>query len=176
MGGIGSGRKADVYSGTVEESLQLDVNRLARDGIIRQGCHASGIISWESFVGESSIAFETKCRLSNGQIILNYRVSRVGMETQVIDCPVELFTTRPYFGGIRWWFICPNPSCNRMVSKLYQPPGTAFFLCRTCNNLTYASCRDSHKTDSFYGMIAADTGLNVGQVKKLLKNQINNTY
>jgi hypothetical protein len=172
MGGTGSGRKADVYSGIVEESSQLDVNTLVRDGIIGQGCHASGIISWTRFSGTSSIGFETDCYMLNGHITLNYRVSQLGKSDQIINYPIELCTTKPNYGGIRWWFICPNTDCNAMVGKLYQPLGGQYFLCRTCNNLTYASCRDSHKSDPFMEELAAETGLTVGQVKKVMRNQI----
>ena len=47
MGGMGSGREAEVYSGTVEESLHLDINLLVREGTIRKQSQTSGIISWD---------------------------------------------------------------------------------------------------------------------------------
>lgn len=149
MGGYGSGRIADVYNGTVEECLHLDVNRFVKEGIIRQSCASSGIITWPR-LGKisSSIGYEVQCFIENGYIRLQYTVSSLVIEDQVINYAVELFTTKPHFGGIRWWFICPNEKCEKMVTKLYQPPGAKYFLCRRCNNLTYQSCRDSHKYDN----------------------------
>ena len=44
--------------------------------------------------------------------------------------------TRCYFGGIRWWFVCP--SCKKRVGVLYKPYHADYFRCRHCHNLTYA--------------------------------------
>jgi hypothetical protein len=150
MGGIGSGRKAEVYSGTVEESLQLDVNKFAREGVIKPHGQASGIIAWERLIGQTpSIGYEVQCYGENGHIRLQYTASCLAMGKRVVNYDVELFTTKPNYGCVRWWFICPNQECNKMVVKLYQPPGTEYFLCRTCHNLTYQSCRNSGKTNLF---------------------------
>lgn len=43
-----------------------------------------------------------------------------------------------YFGGARQWFSCPK--CGRRAAKLY---GRKYFLCRQCQDLNYASQRDS---------------------------------
>ena len=168
MGGLGSGREAEVYSGTVEESLQLDVNRFVRSGVIRQGCKASGIIEWER-LGKttSSIGYETQCYAENGYVRLNYRVHSLYMGDQVLNHTIDLITTRPHFGGVRWWFMCPG--CENNVTKLYQPPGDKYFLCRTCQNLTYTSCRESG--NSLYHQLAAETGLDIKQVKRVLKRR-----
>lgn len=173
MGGIGSGREADVYSGTVEESLSLDVNRLVKEGSIRKQSQTSGIISWDRLIGiESSIGFEAQCFMENGYMQLQYKVTSLAMGEQVVNYNVELFTTRPYFGGVRWWFICPNQDCERMVVKLYQPPGAKYFLCRTCNNLTYQSCRDSGKSNPFCEQLAKDTGLDIKLLKKVFRGTL----
>ena len=170
MGGMGSGREAEVYSGTVEESLHLDVNLLVREGTIRKQSQTSGMISWDRPIGNKpSIGFEAQCFMENGYMRLQYAVTSLAMQAQAVSYNVELFSTRPYFGGIRWWFICPNPDCNSMVAKLYQPPGANYFLCRTCQNLTYQSCRDSGKSDPLYEQIASNTGLEIRQVKQIYK-------
>lgn len=175
MGGIGSGREADVYSGTVEESLQLDVNQLARDGAIRPHCQINGILTWNNPIGEKpSIGYEIQTYGQNGHIRLIYSVSRLGMGEKGINYNVELYTTRPHFGGIRWWFICPN--CDNMVVKLYQPPGTEYFLCRTCHKLTYQSCRDSGKSNVIFDAIAKETGLSVKEVRKVWNKYIASLY
>jgi hypothetical protein len=38
-----------------------------------------------------------------------------------IDDKIFLATSRPPFGGLRWWFVCPH--LNRRVRKLYLPLG-----------------------------------------------------
>ena len=168
MGGIGSGRKAEVYSGIVEESLHLDVNLLVRDGSIRQRCQTSGVISWDSLIGTgASIGYEAECCVENGNIQLKYRTSHIITGEQDIEYNVELFTTKQHFGGRRWWFICPTPDCERMVVKLYRPPRATHFLCRTCHNLTYQSCRDSG--DRFFEELVKGTGLSIRVIKKIWK-------
>lgn len=39
------------------------------------------------------------------------------------------------YGGKRFWFICPNASCRKSCSKLYQRDG--YFVCRKCSRLLY---------------------------------------
>jgi len=168
MGGLGSGREAYRYSGTVEGSLQLDVNRLVRDGTIRQGNQGNGVITWAG-LRPSSVGYEVQCFIENGYIRLQYTVSRMGWEDRVLNYSIELYTTKPHFGGVRWWFICPNEECEKMVTKLYQPSGAYYFLCRKCNNLTYQSCRDSGKYDSLYKQMALETGLSLKAVKRVYR-------
>jgi hypothetical protein len=66
-----------------------------------------------------------------------------------IDYKVCLQTTRPCFGGLRWWFTCPllrvRRPCNRRAGKLYLPPGGRYYGCRHCYDLTYQSCQESDK-------------------------------
>jgi hypothetical protein len=70
---------------------------------------------------------------------------------------VGLTTTRPRFGGLRWWFVCPlvknDVPCGRRVGKLYLPPGGRYFGCRTCYDLTYTSCQESHKYDGLFRLM-----------------------
>lgn len=47
---------------------------------------------------------------------------------------VQLTTTIPRFGGLRYYFLCPR--CGRRVGKLYDVRGWG---CRRCHRLTYAS-------------------------------------
>ncbi|HVS38779.1 MAG TPA: hypothetical protein VMS17_24700 [Gemmataceae bacterium] len=70
-------------------------------------------------------------------------------EPQSADYHVRLATTRPRFGGLRWWFICPLAAnaqpCNRRVGKLYLPSQQRYFGCRRCYDLTYASVQQHDK-------------------------------
>ena len=82
-----------------------------------------------------------------------------------LDHPVPMQTTTPYFGGRRWWFTCP--SCRRRAKKLYLPPGSWYFRCRTCHNLTYEACRESHTFDSLYKSIGLNA-MSMTQFRRLL--------
>ena len=53
------------------------------------------------------------------------------------DYPVFLDATRPRFGGLRWWFKCPQ--CRQRAQKLFLPPRSPRFACRKCHRLSYAS-------------------------------------
>ena len=55
---------------------------------------------------------------------------------------IPLQSTRPHFGGSRWWFACPG--CKKRCKKLYMPPGKCEFGCRLCHNLTYISSQTAH--------------------------------
>ncbi|MEI6127263.1 MAG: hypothetical protein WCQ99_12005 [Pseudomonadota bacterium] len=75
-------------------------------------------------------------------------------------------TTLVYFGGSRYWFLCPGRGCGRRVGKLYG--AGKYFLCRHCYNLTYDSCRESHRFDRIFGELAREAGLPVSAVVKTL--------
>ena len=64
---------------------------------------------------------------------------------------VKLVTTVPNFGGLRFWLVCP--SCSRRFTKLYCLGDRKSFQCRTCQGLTYRSCRESHEDDAIIAKI-----------------------
>ena len=70
-----------------------------------------------------------------------------------LDYKVWLTWTPCYFGGRRWWFICPliikGRACNRRVGSLHLGNGK-YFGCRHCYNLTYRSSQESHQYDSLF--------------------------
>ncbi len=89
---------------------------------------------------------------------LSYTVKdRWSVEDRVEEV-VRLQTTRPTFGGVRWWFSCPRvldgEECARRVGKLYRPPGSGTFACRHCLELTYESCQRSHRYDGLFALVA----------------------
>jgi hypothetical protein len=62
---------------------------------------------------------------------------------------ITLKATPLRFGGVRWWFLCPD--CSRRCAKLYLPPRRDF-ACRHCHDLTYRSCNSSKQTIAGYSM------------------------
>ena len=58
-----------------------------------------------------------------------------------IDDKIFVATSRPPFGGLRWWFVCPH--LNRRVRKLYLPLGGRHFWSRRAYELAYASQRET---------------------------------
>jgi hypothetical protein len=54
-----------------------------------------------------------------------------------IDVTLWTTTTRPFYGGARRWFACPN--CDGRCAKLYAPNPSSPFACRRCWKLVYWS-------------------------------------
>jgi hypothetical protein len=63
---------------------------------------------------------------------------RVPGQSTFADTHIKLVASRPNFGGVRWWFVCP---CGRRVARLYLPRGRWQLACRRCHRLAYASQR-----------------------------------
>jgi len=69
---------------------------------------------------------------------------------------VYLIATPMHFGGLRWWFKCPQ--CFRRCAKLHLDEDRNKFYCRKCLDLTYKSCLESHTFDSVFSEIAPRMG------------------
>ena len=110
-----------------------------RESVVVPGIHRTGGWKWfNAATGEktSSIGYEV-CTLdmSAPWLRLHYRFTERNV---AIDYRVRLTTTRPRFGGLRWWFVCPlvvgGQPCNRRVGKLFLPPAGRYFGCRPCSS------------------------------------------
>lgn len=154
MGGPGSGRwRLHVKKLTVESCLALDMSKLVRDGLIVRGDVAGPLWWTDTRTGEVTASLrymlaptpDTEDRMT---MTLQYAVTSRG-EKQEVSETVPLVTTRPRFGGLRWWFQCPLTGdgvyCGRRVGKLYLPPGATYFGCRHCYDLTYRSAQEHDK-------------------------------
>jgi hypothetical protein len=85
--------------------------------------------------------FSVKVRAEAEQVHLSYamRVEDGKSEDMTETISIAQFPCR--FGGSRAYFICPGPrystECGRRTTKLHL--SRRYFLCRHCNQLTYAS-------------------------------------
>jgi hypothetical protein len=160
----------------VETCLDLDANRWAREGILKAGVFQTGTAEWTWRGGHSAridFAVDTTTE-ENRHVRLWYTlVSTATNETESPDYHVRLVTTRPHFGGLRWWFLCPvtvnEVACGRRVGKLYLPPGARYFGCRHCHRLTYTSCQRSGRFRDVYRLVAAMTGEDPADVGRSLR-------
>jgi hypothetical protein len=145
MGGFGSGmwyrfrRKR-----TVEESLTL----AAGDFKDHLNTRASGTFTWIWPAGhQAQVGFQVSWDVCGPIVTLNYQWS----DGEIIRTAVRLQSTATNFQGRRWWFTCPlafgDIKCKRRAGKLHLPPGSRFFGCRLCHNLTYRSSREAHRAD-----------------------------
>ena len=138
---------------TVEECKVIDTAWLNRHGYF---CgFKRGGIHWKNAFGEvtSSIGIEVSVveEYHGGKYARFFYTQTNGFtkEKTELDYKVRLVTTPCNFGGFRYWFICPlvidGESCRRRVGNLYLPPGSKYFGCRHCYNLTYRSCKEHDK-------------------------------
>jgi hypothetical protein len=85
--------------------------------------------------------FSIYLRAEAERLYLRY-TARVGNgEREDIAETIPIIHRHCRFGGSRAYFICPGPGdgadCGRRVIKLH--PSRRYFLCRHCNQLSYAS-------------------------------------
>src|SRR5262245_58476814 len=154
MGGLGSGNHYHwCRSGkkmVVEDCRSLDASRWMREGILTAGCWQRGAWAWFRDAARtertSTIDYEVNTQGDPPWLRLVYTVTAT---RDAFDYRVRLVTTRPRFGGLRWWFVCPlvvnGRPCGRRVGKLYLPPGGRYFGCRGCHRLTYHSAQTHDK-------------------------------
>ncbi|PIR03771.1 MAG: hypothetical protein COV59_03805 [Candidatus Magasanikbacteria bacterium CG11_big_fil_rev_8_21_14_0_20_39_34] len=97
----------------------------------------------ESTVGVQSI-------LSGGKKFLRIYYTQTYIDNgskEHFDYKILLVTTKCYYGGSRYWFICPwyknGKYCGRRVGVLYK--GGDRFACRHCYELTYASKNENRR-------------------------------
>ena len=124
---------------TTESALQLGIDTLVRRGVVRLGMHADGVMKFRKL----AVEFEFKAvDPKNNWLRLRYVIAdRWTDERHEIDDKIYLTTTRPHFGGLRWWFLCPNT--NRRLRKLYLPPGRHRFRSRHAYRLINTSQQES---------------------------------
>lgn len=159
MGGPGSGWPIwKVRRATTESSLALDVRRLSRDHSrfmqASQSVHTWRDPDTQEPVASVAVRITTTLGCAP-KMVLGYTTDR-GDDASAVASVVDLDKTRPHFGGVRYWFICP--SCKRRVAKLYVPFRHDRFLCRRCHGLTYQSSQDSHRFDKLFFGIVGDQG------------------
>ena len=108
----------------LESGPRLDLNQLARKGLIQPGAYkASGISSTSAYSGEIAVGIIT-ADMSGLDGPHGWLRIQIGSLDQRI-----LLVGRPrHFGGWQWYFICPYK--NRRVSVLWKPPGARDFACR----------------------------------------------
>lgn len=128
MGGWGSGRPG--WRPVVEDGLALDFGFLRRLG-------GSAGTLWWSRGGDRIASIGWRLDLAAEGLTLNYTVDA---GRRPVEQYIHLITTRPHFGGIRYWMICPVT--RKRCAKLYSYPGHNYFTSREALGLAYRSQRE----------------------------------
>lgn len=136
---------------TVKEAKSITIKYLKTHQYLNPNSVQGGNVDW--YVNgqkTSSILIWVSTVQHDGYIRFIYTIPNPQTDEKThFDYKAKLVWTRCYFGGRRWWFICPWFKCFRKVSALYLGNGK-HFGCRHCYNLTYESCQESHKYDTMF--------------------------
>jgi hypothetical protein len=153
----------------VENALTLSVSQLVRAFVIVPGETNSGTWYWsrpqrsEGNPYLLSAAYEGNAEeVEHSWLRLSYL--RHG---QSINLLVPLEATRPYYGGLRWWFHCPLNGSR--VAKLYLPRGQLRFASRTAHGLTYRTCQESGRFAALHRLVASRLGVDEATIRALSK-------
>lgn len=113
----------------------------------------SGSIEWVNEWGgnRSTVGLQSLWLTSEKAIQFNYSLTNKNGEVKSFNYKITLTTTPCYFGGVRYWFICPwyknEKYCGRRVGVLYLNGN--YFACRHCYELSYKS-RNKNRNGRFY--------------------------
>ncbi len=158
----------------MEDSLVLTASSLVRKKWLVPGSWTRGSLGW-TYDGDdkphATIGYEANLTdVGNSWLRLYYRASG-----EPVDYKVQLVTTKPNYGGLRWWFICPlvrrDGGPPRRVAKLYLPPGGKYFGSREGYGLTYTSCQESGKFNRLYASLGAEMGMDAKTIRWLLNDK-----
>ncbi len=144
------GRSRRSKKATVEACMSISTTLLKDYGHFRRGWSA-GSMKWTRNGRETaSVSFWLALDRWIGEIHFQYAPTQSQSgEREIFDYPVSLTATPCYFGGKRWWFMCPllkndGITCYRRALKLYLA-GDEQFGCRHCYKLTYESVQEHDK-------------------------------
>lgn len=154
MGGYGSTRwRWHSKKYTTDNCRNISIFELKRDKLLQPDQIRSGRWVWRNaYSGEeqASVGYELNTNRPSAYLRLQYTNTSWSGEKTELDYRVRMQTTACHFGGYRWWFICPltvnGRYCGRRVGKLYLAPGSRYFGCRHCQDLTYRSSQESDKS------------------------------
>src|SRR5947209_5766855 len=116
MGGYGSGRSSGQL--TVESAFRIDIDvlisKLRRCGMMRRGRIPPLGISAGCVMRFSGCDVECEAHIDehepwNSWVRLKCRMTDYWTDEPLeIDDKIRLTTSRPPFGGLRWWLVCPR--------------------------------------------------------------------
>ena len=103
--------------------MGADIDALRRDGLIRLGVCGGCVIRFSGPYRDLDVECETyiddPC---NAWVCLKYEMTDYWTgEPLKIDDKVYLAPTRPHFGGLRWWFVCPHLEGAQAVPAARRP-------------------------------------------------------
>lgn len=140
---------------TVEDCKTITIKFLKTHKYFEGGGVRWGSLQWTRN-GQENGNISINVSMTEGDEYIRFiytQTDRQSGEKTELDYKARLVSTACNYGGKRWWLVCPlvvnGRPCNRRVGVLYLA-GAKYFGCRHCYNLTYESCKESHKFDSLF--------------------------
>lgn len=114
----------------------------------------TGNMTWTNNYSGNKNSISLKCTINKNDKHLRFIYTQTDYDTEKktdFDYKIPLTTTPCYFGGKRYWFICPwyknSIYCGKRVGVLYKYQD--YFACRHCYELSYASKNENRKNKLF---------------------------
>jgi hypothetical protein len=124
---------------------KINVFWLKKNGYLHGFGVGTIIWSYGNSENKSSVGIESSTRTNKPYVRIHYTQTDYDETKTDYDYKILLTTTPCFFGGLRYWFVCPwyknGVYCGRRVATLYL--GGKHFACRYCYDLTYASRKTS---------------------------------
>ena len=142
MGGIGSGRHLRYSTRSyTDDYLDLDIRLMNQRGWLNKSNYQN--LSWKrngQEIGSIKFLVWTRVQFPDDKpsIRVKYKSRTYGGDWQELNYEIGLETTKCNFGGVRYWFECPE--CHKRACVLY---GGTIFKCRTCHDLVHKSRNES---------------------------------
>lgn len=112
----------------IESATRISITELRARGIIAPGTTWEGSLSW-SVLGCNSVftvILSANTGNTDGNLEMRYRPV---LGNSLVTLTIKLTTTRPHFGGARWWLTCPLT--GRLATHLYLFADSDTFCHRT---------------------------------------------
>jgi hypothetical protein len=138
MGGFGSGKQRGMPTAEATASYLIDMASFTRGGL-RAGLYGRASVAFDE--GRFPVEFTIDTRVPLDAYLDFSHSTRDLRRDDRITYRVSLSLTRPYFGGQRWWFVCPRT--GRRAAKLCLPNGGWYFWSRRGYGLGYACQREA---------------------------------
>jgi hypothetical protein len=138
MGGYNSGRRGGMPTAEATGSYIIGITSFTRGGL-RPEIFGNATVHFDDGNFPIEVMIDTR-DVSNAYVQFTHRTRDSGREGNV-TYRVDLVTTRPYYGGRRWWFVCPRT--GQRAAKLCLPNGGWYFWSRRGYGLGYACQREA---------------------------------
>jgi hypothetical protein len=145
----------------LQDGLKLDLNHLARKGLINPGANSGARgISWSnSHQGEIARGVITADMTDSDHAWLRLAMGRYVQQITLVSRPRHL-------GGRQWFFVCPIT--GGLATVLWRPPGASKFCSRQAwgGQVAYASQFLDRDSRAHYGQSRINSQLcSIGQFK-----------